>query len=258
MVRRDLLRRMLTMMLCFVIAATFMPLLGDDVHGVEKTYTSWGTPVNSKSAYNVYHNYFESYSLNTPQGIGFTIPDLYIQYRVNGGQWSSPQRMSITVPQKYVFKSLKANTIYQTKLYYGAWHSNGNFYRSSDSGIVTFRTGKAKAPKIKKIKVKAVKVKKHKKKHWYIGWFTAFRTTTKYYTYKIKVTVTLKKKPGTKYIYINGKKFKGNKKKYTFTTKKLSAYKKPKGKKYIVYVYSSNDHRYSGLSPLYKKRVKIK
>ena len=81
----------------------------------------------------------------------------------------------------------------------------------------------------------------------------------KYYTYKLKVTVKLKKKPGTKGIWINGKFVKGNKKKYTVTLPGSSySAKKPKGKKFKVGICSYQGKSFGGLSPLYQKKLKIK
>ena len=102
---------------------------------------------------------------------------------------------------------------------------------------------------------------KHPAYWYYVGGAAFYHKawTEKYYTYKVKVTVKLKKKPGAAGIWINGKFVKGNKKKYTVTLPGSSySAKKPKGKKFKVNVCSYKGKSYGGLSPLYKKTKKIK
>ncbi|MBQ2677720.1 MAG: hypothetical protein IJF96_02280 [Firmicutes bacterium] len=131
----------------------------------------------------------------------------------------------------------------------------------------TIKTGKAKKPKIKSVKVKAIKIRFHKHRvagHYYWTgysyiWIRPY--TEKYYTCKYKVTIRLKKKPGTKGLYINGKYLKGNKKKYTTTFTPYPNYftkKPPKGQRYKVKIRSYQSKQYNGFSPVYSRNKKVK
>ena len=157
--------------------------------------------------------------------------------------------------QTYKIKGLKPNTSYKIRTFY---YYNG--YQGTDTGKVlnlgTYRTGLGKKPAVKSIKVKAYKVKKKKQKvyGYYTGLYLGKRT---YYKYKLKIIVKLKKAPGNK-IWINGKKFKGNKKKYTVYLGTFTSYSKPKGKKYTVAMYTYRSPSWGGYSPMYKTTRKIK
>ena len=90
----------------------------------------------------------------------------------------------------------------------------------------------------------------------------------RYYTCNLKVTVKLKKKPGTKGLWITlhdgfgqTKWVKGNKKTYTATFKPYPNYfaKKPKGHyKYKVTVQSGQSKSWGGYSPAWSKNKKLK
>ena len=120
---------------------------------------------------------------------------------------------------------------------------------------------------IKSVKVKAINVKFHKHRvpgHYeWVGnsliWIKAY--TEKYYTCKYKVIVKMKKKPGTKGIWVNGKFIKGNKKTYTVKFTPYPNYfvkKPPKGlKKVTVKIRSYQSKKYYGFSPTYKKKKKV-
>lgn len=218
-------------------------------------------PYNSASSYDVYSKYF-----NFNNGVNYRVGlDLYMEYKVKGAKnWTMSGKMNTPVAN-YKFTKLKANKKYQTRLFFGKWiEYNGKSYlfRSTDtgngSGIVNIKTGKAKKPRIKLVKVKAIKVKKRTGIRY--GYYTGLPLGKyRYYSYKIKVTVKLKKKPGSKGIVINGKKFKGNKKKYTFTMGPYTNFTKPKGKKFTVYAYTyENAKTYGGYSPMFKKTVRVK
>ena len=120
----------------------------------------------------------------------------------------------------------------------------------------TYTTGQKTKPAVKSIKVKAYKVKKKKQKiyGYHTGLYLGKRT---YYQYKLKIIVKLKKKPGNK-IWINGKKFKGNRTKYTVNLGTFTSYSKPKGKKYTVAMYTYRSPSWGGYSPMYKKVMKVK
>ena len=79
----------------------------------------------------------------------------------------------------------------------------------------------------------------------------------------VKVTVKLKKKPGTGGLFVNGRWLAGNKKTYTTTFKGLYPHnisvKKPRGRvRYTVTVRSGQDASYKGYSPSISKRMKLK
>ena len=126
------------------------------------------------------------------------------------------------------------------------------------SNTVTVKTGKGTKPAVKSITVKAVSTKKVKliqHAHWdvsgkWIPYKESYTWTTKY-----KVTVKLKKKPGTTGIMIGSKKIKGNKTKYTATFEDPG---KLKGKKIKVAVCTYNDSATGAYGKLYTKKVKMK
>ena len=203
---------------------------------------------------------------------------LFMEYSANGGKsWKRTGAMKSNMIQLYseqgfVFKGLAANKKYKTRIRYGEAFSTS----TGDSKVIfgpvrntpSFKTGKAKKPKVKKITVKCINVKRHKVHHpgyWnvvggYAFWHRPW--TEKYYTCKVKITVRLKKKPGTKGILVNGKYLKGNKKVYKYKYSPYPNYfakRPPKGtKKLLVKVYSYQSKKYGGFSPAYKKKVKAR
>ena len=228
-------------------------------------------PNYSGKFYYVYSKYFEFYPFNFGKNLG--TEKLYMEYKIKGTKkwkrtgYMKANSIKLYMEQGYTIKKLKPNKTYQTRLRYGRYvtyskdiggDGKSYFFGGPVRNTKTIKTGNAKKPAIKSVKVKAVKVKKHKVKHY--GYYTGvYLYTEKYYTYKVKVTVKLKKKPGAAGIWINGKFVKGNKKKYTVTLPGSSySAKKPKGKKFKVNVCSYKGKSYGGLSPLYKKTKKIK
>ena len=202
---------------------------------------------------------------------------LYLEYRKAGTKtwkrsgYMTANAVKLYIDQGFKIKGFKANKKYATRLRYGisATKSDGS------TGLIlgpvlntgTIKTGQAKKPKVKSVTVKAVKVKYHKHRvagHYYwtgyqYVWIGPY--TEKYYTCKIKVTVKLKKKPGAKGLWINGKFVKGNKKKYTAKFTPYPNYytkKPPKGMKYKVKIRSYQNKKYYGFSPIYKKKKKVK
>lgn len=229
------------------------------------------TPNYNGRFYYVYSNYIDYYPFNFGCNLGSY--NLYMELSPNGGKtWSRTGYMKanaikLYMDQGYTFRGLSANRNYKTRLRYGeyvtystdyAGDGKSYFFGGPVRNLGTIKTGAAQKPKIKSIKVKAVKVKRHKVRHY--GYYTGvYLYTEKFYTYKLKVTVKLKKKPGTGGLWINGKFAKGNKKKYTVTLPGSSySVKKPKGKKFTVSVCSYQSSSYGGLSPLYQKKKKIK
>ena len=205
--------------------------------------------------------------------------------------------IKLYIEQGYTISGLKANTVYNSRIRYGGYATytrlnpenfgltlaqfqaifatqrtylgdgKSYFFGGPVLNTTTFKTGKSKKPAVKSISVKAVNVKYHKHRvqghyEWtgysYV-WIGAY--TEKYYTCKYKVTVKLKKKPGTAGIVVNGKYLKGNKKVYTT---KLTPYpnyftkRPPKGMKLKVQVRSYQSKSYGGFSPIYTKTKKVK
>ena len=137
------------------------------------------------------------------------------------------------------------------------------------TGNVGFKTAYKKTP-VKSVTAKKVKqwCKKYKvrrlssKIYWrngYAGWGYYRKIlgtkTYKYWYTKVKVTVTMKKRPGIAGVYIGSKTVKGNKRVYSanFT---LSG--KKKGKTIKVSVYSFMNRTYGGLSGKTLRKVKVK
>lgn len=221
----------------------------------------YGRPGNSAGSYQVYSKYMDynsgtnSYSLDRSCS-------LYMQYRKGSGKWYTCGPMAAYTTYKKA--GLTPNKKYQTRLYYAKSVTyNGRNYvfsglpRGYVSKIVTVKTGKNKIPPIKSVTVKATKVKKHKIRHY--GYYTGVYLYTEiYYTYKLKITVKMKKKPAAKGLNICGKNVKGNKKKYTATFGTFTSTSKPRGKKATVTVYSYQSKTYGGYSKLYKKSKKVK
>ena len=221
--------------------------------------------------YYVYSRYLEFYPFSI--GGGNQGGKLFMEYSNNGGKswqrsgYMQANMIELAIQQGYRINGLVPNKVYKTRLRYGEYvtystdylgDGKSHFFGGPVRNISTVKTGKAKKPKIKSVKVKAVKVKRHKVRHY--GYYTGvYLYTEKYYTYKLKVTVKLKKKPKAAGLWINGKFVKGNKKKYTATLPGSSySTKKPKGKKFKVGICSYNGTSYGGFSPLYQKKKKIK
>ncbi len=198
----------------------------------------------------VYHNYLDYMSPVDGNLINYR---LFLEY--NGrvyGPMSYLQSAKIT--------GLAPNSNYGIISYYGVY-KDGTWFTGKEEGryrsLGTYRTGVGTTPKIKSIKVKATKVKKKTQKVY--GYYTGlYLGKRKYYKYSIKITVKLKKAPGTNGIWINGKKFKGNKKKYTVKLGPYTNYSKPKGKKFTVMIYSYYNNSYGGYSPMYRTVKKVK
>ena len=199
--------------------------------------------------------------------------------------------------QGFVIKKLKANKKYKTRIRYGTYVKYAKltpadfgktlaefqklfntkkkyigtgktyFFGGPSLFTGTKKMGKAKKPRIKSIRVKAINIKFHKhrvKGHYYwtgysYVWIDPY--IEKYYTCKWKVTVRLKKKPGTRGLWINGAYKKGNKKKYTEVFVPAMNYftkKPPKGQKVKVRIRSYQSKKYKGFSRLYVKTKKVR
>ena len=226
----------------------------------------------------VYSKHFQFYPFSLTGNLGSY--NLYMEYSKNGGKtwkrtgYMKANAIKLYTDQGYKISGLSPNKTYKTRLRYGqyvkystdyAGDGKSYFFGGPVRNTATIKTGVSKKPRIKSIKVKGIKVKRHKHKvagHYeWVGnsliWIGPY--TEKYYTYKLKVTVKLKKKPGATGLWINGKFVKGNKKKYTVTLPGSSySAKKPKGKKYTVKIRSYKGKSYGGYSPMYTKKKKIK
>ena len=206
-----------------------------------------------RGQFEVYHNYlyYRPYNMAWEN----TAYDLYLEYSPDGKNWQRSGYMranAITLmpQQTFTINGLQPGRTYATRIRYGKL-VNGKLYLGPAVGTGSYKTGQAKPLNVKSVTCKAVKVKRHKVKHY--GYYTGvYLYTEKFYTYKVKVTVKLKKKPNAAGIWINGKFCKGNKKKYTatFTPQINYSKNKPKGRKWGVALASYQSSAYGGYSPL--------
>ncbi len=227
-----------------------------------KTYIPtyiYGRPGNNPGAYQFYSKYFEYYTGSNYYGLDSSC-SLYMQYRKPGKAWKTCGPMDSY--KTYRKSGLTPNKKYKTRLFYAKSVSyNGRDYlfsglsRGYVSPVKSFKTGKNKKPPIKSVTVTAKNVKKHKVRYYYYGMYLGSRT---YYTYKLKVTVKMKKKPAAKGIVIAGKIAKGNKKSYSKTFGTFLSSSSPRGKKAIISVYSYQNKTWGGYSKLYKKTKKVR
>ena len=212
---------------------------------------------SSKGSFELYNRY-ASYS--APMDPNLVNYYMFLEYRSSKSKTWSAAKGPMNYYTAYKITKLRPNTWYKFRLYYG-YMRNGEWFTGKQENQMLytgwFKTGKAKKPAVKSVTVKAYNVKKKKQRiyGYYTGLYLGKRT---YYKYKIKITVTLKKKPGSKGIWINGKKFKGNKKKYVIKLGPYTNYSKPKGKKFTVAIYTYHNKRYGGYSPMYKTKRKVK
>lgn len=212
----------------------------------------------SAGSFAVYSTYMDYMPTNFMSG-GLAIR---MQYSADGVNWAESGYMP-NYYQTYTIGGLSPSTTYQTRIYF--YQTNpigGHYYNGAETGSFlytgSYTTGRASLPKVKSVKVKAAKVKKRKAGVY--GWYTGYYFgSVKYYTYKIKVTVQFKKKPGLNGLYINGAWKPGNKKKYTLTLGPYANYSKPRGKKFNVYLYSAvAPGGYGGYSPMVAQTKKVK
>ncbi len=159
----------------------------------------------------------------------------------------------------YQKAGLKPSKKYQARTYYGksfTYKGIDYFWKGPYSAVIKFKAGAAKTP-VKSFKLKAYNIKRHGIRHY--GAYTGVYLYTEYiYTYKLKAIVTMKKKPGAKGVNICGKWVKGNKKKYTKYLGSFTSYSKPRGQKTKVSIYSYQNKKYGGYSPLWKKTRKVR
>jgi len=208
-------------------------------------------PVNQASMYQVYGTYLDFNPSPARKGGCY----LYMEYKQKGtNTWKRSGYMGFD--DDYTIKGLKPNKWYYARLYYAP---NGNFLygytgNSAYSNIIKFKTGPNKKPAVKSVSVKAVKVQE---KRQHVFGYVVYWGSMKFYKYKVKTTVTFKKAPKTKYVWVNGKKFKGGKKKYTVTSGWRTTYSKPSKNKWKVMVYTAQNKDWGGYSKMYSKSKKI-
>lgn len=190
---------------------------------------------------------------------------VYLDYKKKGGKWKNNYG-PVDNYSSGTKKKLKPNTWYYVRGHYGKKVKyNGKTYFFSGktvgykSGSAKIKTGKKKKPAVKSIKI--TKAKQFSQSYTYtttiyIGGYgySTVHYVTQWYT-SFKVTVKLKKKPGTAGIYIGNVRKKGNKKTYTHN---FTVYGKQKGKKLKVEVRSYQNAVYKGYSPKCTKTVKVR
>ena len=204
----------------------------------------YNSPSNAPGLYDVYHKKFYYNNVNGRYAYDSSC-SVQMQHRIRGkkkyGKWISDGYMTNTI--NYVFPGLKPARKFQTRLYYCkkfTYKGQEYTFTSGRSAVRTMKAG-TKKMKVKSITVKAYNVKRHPRKliyrHWTSYWTYVWRAKTigYYYTYKLRATVRLKKKPGAKGIMINAYRLKGNKKVYTKKLGKRATITKPGKNKYIIY-----------------------
>ena len=224
-----------------------------------------------KGKFEVYSKYFILYPYN--MAMANTGGDLYIEISKNKGKtWERFGKMNanwikLFIEQNYKISGLKPNKTYKTRLRFGTYVTYSKDYDGDGASYffggpvlnsTTIKTGMAKKPPIRSVTAQAVNVKYHQIRHY--GKYTGvYLYTERFYTCKIKVTVTMKKKPGTKGIFINGAWVKGNKKTYTKTFTPYPNYfsKHPRGTKYSVSVISGQNKSWGGYSPTWSKTKRL-
>ena len=227
----------------------------------------------SGKKYFTYENNGNSYYYDSSCG-------LHLEYRKKGAKSWKITTSSIGNYSTAKISKLSPGKTYSVRTCYGKKQSYE--YPASDGTYVTenyFFVGPrsktvnlkiaAKRPPVKNIIGKCRKQWCNKVRYnilgagtwkWGYAGYGYYRTiighrTVRYWYTKIKITVKMKKKPGTAGIYIGQHKKKGNKKQYT-TNFTLSG--KKKGHKVVVSVQSYQSKIYGGYSPAVKKKVKIK
>lgn len=223
----------------------------------------YGKPTVKASNFTTGKNYFSFYngsSYSKDSGC-----KVFVDFKKKGGKWSNNYG-PVNYGSSGKKGKLKANTWYYVRGHFGKTVKyNGKTYLFTGknvgqmSGAVKIKTGKAKKPAVKSVKI--TKAKQFKRNYSYTTWIYSYgygypihHTYTQWYT-SFKVTVTLKKKPGTAGIYIGTKRLKGNKKKYTA---KFTVTGKQIGKKLKVAVYSYQNATYKGYSPTCYKKAKVR
>lgn len=262
-------RRIVTVVLSLSLIMTCLPFLTD---------TAYAETTLPKPDYNGVFEVHSTYFVYSPFSAGggnnpyiwtrFYSPKVYMEYSKDGKHWKRTGYMqceSVKGPlaAKYRIGGLRPNTAYRTRIYFG--DDSGNRI-SPYRRTIAIKTGRKKRPSIRSVTARAVNVRFHRTyKPGYYYW-TGYHyvwikgTVMEYYTYDVKVTVKLRKKPGTNGIWVNGRWLKGNKKSYSTTFKIPSPHNMtvnhPRGNiKYTVKVQSGQSRRYGGYSPAWTRTL---
>ena len=223
--------------------------------------------------FDVYSNYFDIYPFQMT-AFGYLAPKLFLEYSADGGKtWSrsgymKPGGIKVASQESYRISGLKPGTTYNTRLRYGDYvtyatgfggDGKSYFFGGPVLNTTTIKTGSDTKPAVKSITAKAVNVRYHAVRHY--GQYTGvYLYTEKFYTCKIRVTVKLKKKPGTAGMFINGKWVKGNKKTYTKTFSPYPNYyfSHPRGSgKFTVTLRTGQSKKWGGYSPTVSRTKKL-
>lgn len=269
--------KLFAFVLAVVMCVTVLPALSGKAEA-ETTITARPNYNGVFKVYNTYINYYPFTLTGNHNPYSFNTPYLYMEFSSNGGRtWFRSKRMTYQVgplatDQGFKLDGLKPNTTYKTRIRYGDIYGNCG----PALNTTTIKTGKAKAPKIKSVKIKAVNIKYHKHRvgpqaYWTgYHWVYTGSWTERYYSYKLRVTVKLKKKPKAKGLYVSlggyGTKYvKGDKKKYTVTfTPLYGGYRTsrpPKGlgkKTVTIGSYQDKSKKWIGLSKTTKRKRKVR
>ena len=219
----------------------------------------YGKPSNGKSLYTVYSKYWYYYSSSNYYSYDDDC-SLYMDYKLSSAKsWKTAGPMDTYT--SYKKSGLKPARKYKTRTFYGkkiTYMGTDYFFTGKQtnktSGTLTLKTGIKKVP-LKSLTVKASNIRKHKVRYY---WYGRYLYTVTYYTYKLKATVTLKKKPKSKGLCFGYYKLKGNKKTYRKNLGYFSTYSKPRKVKYRVSLYTYQDNTYGGYSPTKIKTVRGK
>ncbi|MBQ3281379.1 MAG: hypothetical protein IJH41_03120 [Eubacterium sp.] len=206
-------------------------------------------------------------------GSGYDYCGVFFDWKKKGGKWSKLVGPVSTSSSEYTreSKKLKASTNYVVRTYFGKIVKYGG-QNILISGAETNKYSSSKTVKtagkklsIKSAKISGVSQKKRKVTGWYWGYtrdpyygtwnYSLIYGTRTIVTTKFKITVTLKKKPGTAGIYIGTHRIKGNKKKYSTDFNLEGKYK---GKKVKFSFNSYQSSKYTSNSPYTRKKIKIK
>lgn len=236
----------------------------------------YSAPPNAKGYYSVYSKYYDFHSINNYYKYGsnyehYAYPTM--EFKVKKKKWSRWKNGGFMEPDSdkwYKFKGLKPGSQFKTRLRYtksfnyeyldknGSRISKQFTFRGRYSPVKTFKSG-VKKLKFKSIRIKPYHVKRHVRKNFYFGWFRRYYLgKTVWYTYKYKVIIKLKKKPGAKGLLVNGKYIKGNKKKYVKYLGYGVTFQKPSKIKIKLAITSYQNKTYGGYSPLKVKKRRIK
>ena len=227
---------------------------------------------DANGRFEVYSNYFNYYPYNV--GYQNSAGDLYLEYSADKGKtWKRSGYMrsnliQLLPTQGYKIGGLKAKKVYKTRIRYGTYVTYSTSYEGDGIqyffggpvlNTTTIKTGASVKPPIKSVTAKAVNVKYHKIRHY--GKYTGvYLYTEKFYTCKVRVTVVMKKKPGTKGLFINNRWLKGNRLSYTTTFTPYPNYysKHPRGRgRFSLSIMSGQNKSWGGYSPVWSKTKRL-